>query len=261
MLRVDGVRSVVGEIRRERFRFLLMRLFFAGLLFLSVTLTAWAVPAVPLGMTAADYSAATLVLLVFTVACSVASVLFTLIWAPQFRGEPLPEFLRVLFGASQLIRGPRQFKSRLVAECRRASKDRRHVFSLIVVQLPEGGVADAQPSLLTEIESMRRYVAMAVRNAIRAEDIVGEFWSREVWVLSIGAPPEARESIADRLAQGLARAEDSGLFQGCRLGGSTFGADGEEPNELFSAAKERLTLLSELATHVGPAEGDLESAA
>jgi GGDEF domain-containing protein len=244
--KAGGVRFVVGQIRAERLRFLLMRLSFVGVVLLNLGITAWALPGLPWGMEAEDYTPATFVLMIMAFASAVATLLFTLVWAPQFRDEPLPEFLRVLFGAGQLIRGPQQFRSRLVAECRRARKDRRQVFSLIVVQFPNGEAAEEQRPLLNETENVRQYAAMVVRNTIRAEDVVGDSWPREVWVLSAGAPQEARPSIMHRLARSLASTDDGASFAGCRIGGSTFGRDGDQPNEIFSAAYERLAPLSDV---------------
>jgi hypothetical protein len=194
-----------------------------------------------------DYTPATFVLMIMAFACAIATLFFALVWAPQFRNEPLPEFLRVLFGAGQLIRGPQQFNSRLAAECRRARRDRRHVFSLIVVQLPNAdATSEAQRPLLEETENNRQYAAMVVRNSIRAEDVVGDSWPREVWVLSVGAPQEARPSIIQRLARSLTSTDHATLFAGCCIGGSTFGKDGEQPDEMFNAAYGRLASLDEL---------------
>jgi hypothetical protein len=242
-VRAGGIRFVVGQIRAERVRFAFMRLSFAGVLLLNLLLTAWALPWFPGGMAAQDYTASTVVTVLLAMGCSVVTVLFVLVWAPQFRNEPLPEFLRVLFGASQLIRSPAQFQSRLAAECRRARRDRRHTFSLIVAQLPNGEASEALR--IGEPEDMRHYAAMLVRSAIRAEDIVGDSWPREVWVLSVGAGPEARDSILRRLAHALATSEspDKRLTT-CRIGGATFGKDGEEVSELFSSAYQRLGSLT-----------------
>lgn len=246
LVKAGGVRIVVGQIRAERLRFLLMRLSFVGVVVLNLGLSAWALPGLPWGMEADDYTPATFVLMIMGFASAVATLLFALVWAPQFRNEPLPEFLRVLFGAGQLIRGPQQFHSRLAAECRRARKDRRHIFSLIVVQLPKGEAVEEQRPLLDETENVRQYAAMVVRNTIRAEDVVGDSWPREVWVLSAGAPQEARPSIMHRLARSLSTTDGEGAFAGCRIGGSTFGKDGELPNEIFAAAYERVAPLSDV---------------
>jgi hypothetical protein len=238
-VRAGGIRFVIGQIRAERVRFALMRLSFAAVLLLNLLLTAWALPWFPFGTSVDDYTAGTVITVLMAMGCSVVTVLFVLVWAPQFKNEPLPEFLRVLFGASQLIRSPAQFQSRLSAECRRARRDKRHTFSLIVAQLPNGEASEAPK--IGEHEEARHYAAMLVRSAIRAEDIVGDSWPREVWVLSVGAGPEARDSILRRLAHALATSEGTEQpLTACRIGGSTFGHDGEEVSELFSSAYKRL---------------------
>lgn len=242
--RPSGVAAVFGQLRAERLRFWLMRLSFVGVCLLSLLFLAWAVPWVPFGMRASHYSGIVGATLLLALTSSVSALVFVIVWVPQFRHESLPEFLRVLFGAHQLIRGRQQFESRLAAECRRARRDRRSVFSLIIIELPE---QQERPS--TGREQERNLAAMLVRSKVRADDIVADCRPREVWLLSVGAGHQACQVIIRRLARGLADSEES-FHDACRIGSSSFDVDGQQPDELFSAAYERL---APLATLVEPA--------
>ena len=103
--RLSGIATVVGQIRAERRRLILLRLSFVGVVLLHLLLLAWVTPWIPFGMTAEDYTQATAVALLLALSSSISSLTFLIVWAPHFRQETLPEFLRVLFGAQQLIRG------------------------------------------------------------------------------------------------------------------------------------------------------------
>lgn len=232
--KAGGFAHVVEQIRAQRVRLTFMRLAFAGILLLALLLVLWVVPWVPIGLTADEYDVGIAGALLLGIGTAIASLLFVIIWGPHFRSESVPEFLRVLFGAQQLIRSRKQFSSRLRLECARARKDRRKVFSLIVVQLPADG-----NSAREQRDERRLMATMLVRSMVRVEDIVGDSWPHEVWVLSVGAGPQACNGIMRRLAQTFARSEVPALGQ-CRIGGSIFGEDGDDPDALFSVAYQRL---------------------
>ena len=240
--RPSGIATVVGQIRAERRRLILLRLSFVGVVVLYLLLLAWVTPWIPFGMRTADYTRGTAVALLLALSSSLSSLTFLVVWAPHFRQETLPEFLRVLFGAQQLIRGRSQFQSRLAAECHRARRDRRHVFSLIVVRLQA-----ATPQPVAQADGHARegeLTTMLVRSIVRAQDIVSYSWPDEVWVLALGANHQACESIVHRLTRALT-ASDTPLRspESCRIGCSTFDLDGQEPDELFSAAYGRMKRL------------------
>lgn len=239
--RAGGVASVVGQIQAERLRFALMRISFVGLSLLYALLLVWAVPWIPVGMTRGNYDTATVMLLGLALLPFVSSLLFLIIWTPQFRNESLPEFLRVLFGARQLIRGRQQFQSRLAAECQRARKDRRRIFSLVVIQVPGSSREEREKR-----DGARLLAAMLVRDCVRGEDVVADSWPHEVWVLAVGAPAEARPHIIRRLARALATSDTPVDSIDCKVGGSTFDLDGQDPDGLFSAAYQRLAPLPDL---------------
>jgi hypothetical protein len=241
--RGGGVSEVVGQIKTERFRFVLMRLSFLLVAATAGLFLAWALPFVPFGATADDYTPASAVSVVLCVGAWLGSMLFLLVWAPHFRRETFPEFLRVLFGANQLIRGKQQFQSRLAAECRRARQDRRHVFSLIVIQ-----VATARNGAMSrDVAGETALAALAIRGGVRGDDLVAEVSPNEVWVLALAAPPEGRERVVERLARALLEVHAStGSTHSYRIGAGTVVSDGDTPDALLAVARERITSLAEL---------------
>jgi hypothetical protein len=231
------VGQVIGDLKAERSRFLWLRLSFIGVVVLHLLALAWLVPAVP-GGPASIGGDTSIALLLFAVAY-VSGLAFLLFWGPWFRHEPLSEFLRVLFGAHQLIRGRAQFLSRLGAECQRAHTDRRYVFSLVVIKEAAKHEGGALPSA-------GQAAALLVRGAVRADDIVADPASDEVWVLISRADLHARARIVARLANTLRELVDDAALESYRIGASTFGADGDATNALFNAARERFVSLHEV---------------
>lgn len=231
------VGQVVGDLKAERSRFAWLRLSFAGVIALHLLVLAWVLPAVPGGMSAID-SETGVALLLFGVAY-LSALGFLVFWGPWFRHEPLSEFLRVLFGAHQLIRGRAQFISRLAAECQRAHSDRRYVFSLVVIKEAAKHDEGAMPSAA-------QAAALLVRGAVRSEDIVADPSSDEVWVLISRADLHARARIITRLAGALRELVSAASLESYRIGASTYGADGTTTDVLFDAARERFARLQEI---------------
>lgn len=213
----------------ERRRLFLMRASFLATALVVLAFAAWVLPWVPAGMAGDDYELRIAVAVLLGVAASVAVPSFLVLWGGTFRNESLPEFVRVLFGGHQFIRGREQFRSRLRAECGRARRNRRYVFSILVIEHP---VEPDASGLTTEPEE-RRFVVLHVRTAVRAQDVVATGTSTQVWVLLQGANEHATRSVIVRLTEEL-----QGLA--CRVGAATFGVDGERPGALLIAATERL---------------------
>jgi hypothetical protein len=237
--RAGGFAAVVAQIRAERLRLLILRLSFVGVVAIVGVFLAWALPWVPLGLASGDYNAVTAIALILAAAASISVQLFIFVWTPQFHQDPFPEFLRVLMGAHHLIRGAQQFRSRLAAECRRGRSDRRNQVSLIVVQVPNMKEPASEGREPMEVD--QPLAPLVVRSSMRAQDVVAVSWPNEVWVLAVAAGREAREGITKRLAAALARSELARNPEGgCLVGGSTLGEDGEDPDTLFSVARERL---------------------
>lgn len=217
-----------------------MRFAFAGIALLALVLALWLFPWIPFGMTTENYGGGVAGALILSFATFITSLLFVIVWGPAFRNESVPEFLRVLFGAQQLIRGRSQFYSRIAIECARARKDRRKMFALMVVQLPANGSGSQE-----RWDEDRQIATMLARSIIRSQDVVGDSWPHEVWLLAVGAGPEACSSIIQRLGEAFQRsAEPFASLSKSRMGMALFGVDGEEPEDLFAAAYQRLEPLN-----------------
>lgn len=239
-----AIASVIAQIQAERRWLTLMRLSFSGVCVSWLLLLTWPFPWMPIGMMVPDYNSAMVVGLIFGLAAVCSSLAFMVIWRPAFRHEPWQEFIRVLFGGGQLIRGRGQFKSRLSTECRRARRDNGNVFSLVVIQLAKPQIDSQDRPQRRQFE--RNLAAVFVRSIARADDIVGDCWPDEVWLLSLGADDEARQNIIRRIARPLAEPDTSlPLFVDARIGSSTFGPDGKKPGDIFAAAHERLLPLTD----------------
>ena len=237
--RNGGVPNVVRQMRAERLRLGLMRLAFATLALAFVLTLVWVLPWFPIGLTFDNYSGPAAGAVVLCALTCLGALGFTLVWGPSFRNEPLPEFLRVLFGGHQLIRGRHQFYSRLAAECRRAKKDRRYVFSIVILQRGPGYEQHdwLEPSREADV------AAVLVRSVVRSDDVVATS-PGAIFVLVTGAADQARERVVGRLAKVfLAFDEPLGLYDARAIGSATFGEDGDSPELLLFAMKERMRRL------------------
>jgi hypothetical protein len=245
-----GITSVVHQMRAERARLALMRVSFALLFVTCGFALVWVMPWFGVGLTFDNYSGAAAGAVILCAMSGLGAVAFIVVWGPSFRNEPLPEFLRVLFGSRQLIRGRHQFYSRLAAECKRARKDRRYIFSVIMVQRAPG----FEQHDWLEPAQEQDVAAMILRGIVRGDDVVATSPSA-LWVLITGAAEEARERVATRLAQSLLEFDEPLGFTGARaMGGATFGEDGDSPELLLFTMKQRLRPLGDREdTHAAPA--------
>lgn len=245
-----GITNVVHQMRAERSRLAIMRLSFALLFVVSGFALVWVIPWFGVGLTFDNYSGPAAGAVILCAMSGLGALTFILVWGPTFRNEPLPEFLRVLFGSHQLIRGRHQFYSRLATECKRARKDRRYIFSVIMVQRAPG--FDQHDWL--EPAQEQDVAAMILRGIVRGDDVVATSPSA-LWVLITGAAEEARERVATRVAQALLEFDEPLGFTGARaMGGATFGDDGDSPELLLFTIKQRLRPLGDRdETHASPA--------
>lgn len=244
------IRGAIGgaaeQIRAEQRWLGLMRLV------VGATFAAWALfflftlPGSPLVDSVPGNESAGTLRFILLIAALFGTVAYFVVWRPTLRHESSMEFLRVFFGAGLLVRSARQFKSRLAGECARGAKNDYKTFSLIVVKL--AGASTAGSGRQDEREFEERLAAVAVRGLARTGDVVGDAPPDEVWMLAIGADDGARESIVSRMAARLASDETGPpLFAGARIGGATFGPDGQRPRDLFANAYQRLLAIDDLA--------------
>ena len=252
-----GIPNVVRQMRSERVQLAVMRASFAALAALALLTLVWVLPFFPLGLTADNYGGPAAGAVILTTLTFLGALTFVLIWGPSFRNEPLPEFLRVLFGGHQLIRGRHQFYSKLAAECRRARRDRRYLFSVIMVQRgPAYEQHDwLEPSRETDV------AAMLVRGVVRGDDVVATS-PGAIWVLITGAGEDSRERVVTRLAEVLLDFDEPLGLTGARaVGYATFGEDGDGPELLLFAMKQRMRPLTDFEPYLEPNDGATDLAA
>jgi hypothetical protein len=243
-----GITNVVHQMRAERSRLAIMRLSFALLFAVCALALVWVMPWFGAGLTFDNYSTAAAGAVLLCTMSGVGALAFILVWGPTFRNEPLPEFLRVLFGSRQLIRGRHQFYSRLAAECKRARKDRRYIFSVIMVQRAPG----SEQHDWLEPAQEQDVAAMILRGIVRGEDVVATSPSA-LWVLITGAAEQARERVAARVAQSLLEFDEPLGLTGARaMGSATFGDDGDSPELLLFTMKQRLRPLADFEETYAP---------
>ena len=172
------------------------------------------------------------VLLIFAVFGSGA---YLLAWRPTLRHETSWEFIRVVFGATLLIRTLGQFKGRVGAECGRRKAKGDDAFSLLKIQLAEPGGHDRDDD---ERELQHSIPTLVVRSIARAGDIVAEGPDGQIWVLALRASNDGRVSMVQRTAVKLDEAAASfPAFEGARIGGATYPDDGLKASDLFAAAE------------------------
>ena len=200
--------------------------------FAAVWLTPWS----GIGMTRDDFNHETGLGLLLVGGVAVAAVTVVAVWSPLLLEEPKSELLRVLFGERLWVRGRRRFISRLQYQCERCRRDRGLTFSIVVAE-----VANLQRGTPGGDAVVTAAIA-AVRDVIRAHDVLGDSGAAEIWILLVGAHSEGRERacerITDRLGERLAEVLGRGAAR-ITVGGSTFGIDGRDPEVLLRAARER----------------------
>ncbi|MCI0777224.1 MAG: hypothetical protein J4N95_03500 [Chloroflexi bacterium] len=159
---------------------------------------------------------------------------YLIAWRPTLRHETSWEFIRVVFGATLLIRTLGQFKGRVAAECSRRKARGDDAFSLLTIQLADAGAGERDDD---DRELQHSIPALVVRSIARAGDIVAEGPDNQIWVLALRASNDGRASMVQRIAEKLDEAAASfAEFKGARIGGATYPDDGLKPSDLFTAA-------------------------
>ena len=240
-LETPSVRStlggVVGQIRAEQRWLNLMRLVVGGTM-ISWVLFFAGMPWSNAGAPSTGFEMSSSLRFVLLITATFGSCAYWIVWRPTLRHETSWEFIRVVFGATLLIRTPGQFKSRLGAECGRRKATGEDAFSLLSIQL--AGTATREGDADDERELERNIPALVVRSIARAGDVVAEGPDGEILVLALRASNDGRESMACRIAGRLDEATESfPVFDGARIGGATYPDDGLRPRDLLSAAREQ----------------------
>jgi len=218
-----------AQLKRDSLRFRAA----AVVLLLSIALTiAWIVPWIPFGMRQEDYDARTAAGIALVALLGLGVTAFAVRWTPMLQQEPLSEFIKALMGQSMLVRGRARFLRRLETQCERARNERGSGFSLLVLDLP--GVDRERP----EDEARFSGWLASFQGVVRADDVVGDSGSGEIWLLLQASGPEGCLGVADRI-----RTNAPGATTGTRqlpdfgIGYSTFGLDGRDPETLFRVAR------------------------
>lgn len=172
------------------------------------------------------------VVLIFAIFGSAA---YLIAWRPTLRHETSWEFIRVVFGATLLIRSFAQFKGRVGAECSRRKARGDDAFSLLKIQLANTESRERDDD---GRDLQHGIPALVVRSIARAGDIVAEGPNNQIWVLALRASNDGRASMIQRITEKLDEAAASfPAFEGAQIGGATYPDDGLKPNDLFAAAE------------------------
>ncbi len=243
----NALGGVVEQIRAEQRWLNLMRLVVGG------TMISWALffagmPWSNAGVPLPSFEMSSSLRFILLITATFGSCAYWIVWRPTLRHETSWEFIRVVFGATLLIRTPGQFKSRLGAECGRRKATGEDAFSLLSIQL--AGTATREGDADDERELERNIPALVVRSIARAGDVVAEGPDGEILVLALRASNDGRDSMARRIAGRLHEGTESfPVFDGARIGGATFPDDGLRHSELLSAARDQaMDVQSYLAT-------------
>jgi hypothetical protein len=230
--------NAVAQLQEERRWLILARLLFAAACLSWFGLLAWALPSLAFGTSVDEPGAATVLVVVFSVAAAGFTFASWAVWRPVLQQEPLSELFTLLFGGQKLVRTPAQFQHRLAVECDRAKADSEREFMLIVVRTPDDAaeprrkLSSGEPGLAT----------LVVRGSARTDDIVAESRPNEVWLLAQGVAQDLRQSVVARLASTLT----DKIGSSAQLGAAAFGDDGTKPETLFDVAYSRMAELSRL---------------
>ncbi len=243
----NALGGVVEQIRAEQRWLNLMRLVVGGAL-ISWVLFFAGLPWSNAGVPSPGFEMSSSLNFVLLITATFGSWAYWIVWRPTLRHETSWEFIRVVFGATLLIRTPGQFKSRLGAECGRRKATGEDAFSLLSIQL--AGTATREGDADDDRELERNIPALVVRSVARTGDVVAEGPDGEILVLALRASNDGRDSMVRRIAGRLDEATESfPVFDGARVGGATYPDDGLRPRDLLSAAREQaMDVQSYLAT-------------
>jgi hypothetical protein len=167
---------------------------------------------------------------------------YLIAWRPTLRHETSWEFIRVVFGATLLIRTFGQFKGRVGAECAHRKARGDDAFSLLKIELAETGAHERDNG---GRELQHSIPALVVRSIARAGDIVAEGPDNQIWILALRASNDGRLSMVQRIAGKLDEAAASfPVFADARIGGATYPDDGLKPSDLFAAAEAEVRVVA-----------------
>jgi diguanylate cyclase (GGDEF)-like protein len=234
---VRGKRESPSSIYKSYFRTLfLSRLALLAFWACFFYFVVWAIPWIPGGLTAGDYSME----LVATMVIAGSSMLLGLIAATlrsqaRHKREALVAWTAVYDETTGLY-NRRYFYERLSLECERSQRhDIPFALALLEMQYPQSR-KDSRAAL--------RPAAELVKSLTRATDVVAMISEREFAVLLVGARQDVALQLAERLRESvnarlpsLLNTNDPSIWPTLEVGVAAYGEDGSTPESLLGAAR------------------------
>jgi len=240
---VRGKRESPSSIYKSYFRTLfLSRLALLAFWACFAYFIVWAIPWIPGGLTAADYS----LQLVATLVIAGSSMLLGLIAATlrsqaRHKREALVAWTAVYDETTGLY-NRRYFYERLSLECERSQRhDIPFALALLEMQYPQS----RQDSRAVRADrAALRPAAELVKSLTRATDVVALISEREFAVLLVGARQDVALQLAERLRESvnarlpsLLNTNDPSIWPTLEVGLAAYGEDGSTPESLLDAAR------------------------
>lgn len=222
---------------RQRYLALLWRARLLGVAFWTATafFLAWAVPWFPSGLSVEDYSREVVLTFMLAASCTGlgASALLLRRYAQKTQ-EALIAWSTVYDETTGLY-NRRYFYDRLSLECERA---KLHRISFAVVLLRLENVGGRRGGSTKHLDAaVLRMAADELGRATRTTDVAALLGANELVVLLARVTDSVAEEVAERLVQKVRTALPPQTGIAVRLGMSTYGSKGRNPNSLLRAAQ------------------------
>ena len=222
---------------RQRYMALLWRARLAGVAFWTAMafFLAWAVPWIPSGLSVEDYSRE--VVLTFALAGSCMGLGLTALLLRRYAQRTQEALIAwsTVYDDTTGLYNRRYFYERLSLECDRA-KVRGTSFAVLVLRLEDTGPRQRARSGSSESDILRT-AADELARGTRSTDVAALLSGSELAVLLPRVTDSVAEEVAVRLARSVREALPTQTGPGVRLGMSTYGGDGRNPNSLLRAAQ------------------------
>lgn len=237
--RLEQVRAA----HRGYFRWLrLSRLALAAFALMAALFLLWALPWLPKGLDAGDYTPE-LGLTTYLVAGVAVTAVLALAFQELARRDRESLLLwGTVYDEATGLHNRAYLYDRLALECERAELS-GGVFSAVVLQIrldspTSGSTPGSTPALP---RSALREVGELLDDLTHASDLVALLNGSELAVLAMGSSRNDRGSLQERLrgavAAGLPRLLPRPALVAVRSGSATFGEDGKDPDTLIQAAR------------------------
>ncbi len=233
--RLEQVRAA----HRGYFRWLrLSRLALAAFALMAALFLLWALPWLPKGLDAGDYTPELGLTTYLVTGVAVTAVLALVFQELARRNRESLLLWGTVYDEATGLHNRAYLYDRLSLECERAELS-GGVFSAVVLQIrldsPTSGSTPALP------RAALREVGELLDGLTHASDLVALLSGSELAVLAMGADRNERGTLQERLrgavAAGLPRLLPRPALVAVRSGSATFGEDGKDPDTLIQAAR------------------------